>query len=230
MNLGRFLGALERLGMAAGNISVVLNKAEDDTGLDAVDMAAQLGRRFEAIVPYSRDVSRSVNVGVPLIVGKPKSPIAKLLTTALATVLPGHRKPAPVAVRPVGAGCAAVPVALPALATVDPAPGPDRSTRRPPPVRRRTANRRRSTSPSTGPLLSRRPPGRGPSAAAGGRRTCPLAIAAEAGDRPDPAPPADPAHLAAGGDCIVYDAGSARRFASRRVSDADRYCPTRTRH
>ena len=91
VNLGRYLSALEGLGMAAANISVVLNKAEDDTGLDPVDMVAQLGRRFEAIVPYSRDVSLSVNVGVPLIVGKPKSPIAQLLTAALSTVLPGNR-------------------------------------------------------------------------------------------------------------------------------------------
>jgi MinD-like ATPase involved in chromosome partitioning or flagellar assembly len=96
VNLGRFLGALERLGVAAANISVVLNKAEDDTGLDAVDMAAELGRRFEAMVPYSREVPLSVNVGVPLIVGKPKSPIANLLATALSAVLPGSRPAEPV--------------------------------------------------------------------------------------------------------------------------------------
>jgi pilus assembly protein CpaE len=91
VNLGRYLGALEQLGMSTDGISVVLNKAEDDTGLDAVDMVAQLGRRFEAMVPYSRDVPRSVNVGVPLIIGKPRSPIAHMLSTALSVVLPGNR-------------------------------------------------------------------------------------------------------------------------------------------
>ena len=95
VSLGRLLGALDRLGMAAGNISVVVNKVEDATGLDLAAMAAELGRPFEAIIPYSRDVSRSVNIGVPLIVGKPKSAIASVLTTALAAVLPGNRKPAP---------------------------------------------------------------------------------------------------------------------------------------
>ena len=113
VNLGRYLEAIERLGIAAGNISVVLNKAEADTGLDPVDMAAELGRRFEAIVPYSREVSRSVNTGVPLIVGKPKSSIAKLLTTAMAAVLPGSRPetaPATVAVT-----TARAPLAAPAL-------------------------------------------------------------------------------------------------------------------
>jgi pilus assembly protein CpaE len=120
VNLGRYLGALERLGMAAANISVVLNKAWElhqppptDTGLDPVDMAAQIGRRFEAMVPYSRDVALSVNVGVPLIVGKPKSPIAHLLTTALSAVLPGSR-PAepPIPVRP------AAPALLPVVTAV----------------------------------------------------------------------------------------------------------------
>jgi pilus assembly protein CpaE len=93
VNLGRYLAALEGLGMAPGSISVVLNKAETDTGLDAVDMAAQLGRRFEAIVPYSRAVHRSVNTGVPLIAGEPRSPIAALLTEALTAALPSRSHP-----------------------------------------------------------------------------------------------------------------------------------------
>jgi pilus assembly protein CpaE len=99
VNLGRYLAVLERLGMAAANISVVLNKAEADIGLDAADMAAQLGRRFSAMVPYSRDVPRSVNVGVPLIAGKPKSAIANLLSTALSAVL-GSRPVEPVRTTP----------------------------------------------------------------------------------------------------------------------------------
>ncbi|HEV3363999.1 MAG TPA: AAA family ATPase [Acidimicrobiia bacterium] len=121
VNLGRYLGAMERLGMAAANISVVLNKAETDTGLRTVDMEAELGRRFEAMVPYSRDVPRSVNVGVPLIVGKPKSPIANRLTTALATVLPGHHPAAAPAPIPAEPDPLPSPVASP-VATPGPAP------------------------------------------------------------------------------------------------------------
>jgi pilus assembly protein CpaE len=115
VNLERFLGALERLGMAAADISVVLNKAEADNGLDAVDMVAHLGRRFEAMVPYSRDVPRSVNVGVPLIADKPKSALAKLLATALSAALPGNR--------PVEPAVAPAPAAAPAVAP-EPAPEP----------------------------------------------------------------------------------------------------------
>jgi hypothetical protein len=121
VNLGRYLGALERLGMTAQNISVVLNKAED-TGLDPAEMAVQLGRRFAAIVPYSREVPRSVNVGVPLIVGKPKSTIATSLTTALSAVLPGSRTAEP---EPVRAVHRPVPVEVPEPpAVVVPTPEP----------------------------------------------------------------------------------------------------------
>ena len=128
VNLGRYVATLERLGMAAGSISVVLNKAEADSGLDAVGMAAELGRRFEAVIPYCRNVPRSINVGVPLLAGKPRSPISTLLATALSAVLPGAPKvePAPVAPIPVRVPAAApVPVPQPAPTPVaEPVPAP----------------------------------------------------------------------------------------------------------
>ncbi len=122
VNLGRYLGVLERLGMTADNVSVVLNKAEAETGLDPLDMAVELGRRFEAMVPYSREVPLSINVGVPLVVGKPKSPITELLTTALSVVLPGSRKPEPVRLAPAPATTPALPA--PEVRAAEPAPTP----------------------------------------------------------------------------------------------------------
>src|SRR5262249_25840310 len=115
VNLGRYLATLERLGMAAGNISVVLNKAEADTGLDAVDMAAELGRRFDAVVPYSPPLPRSLNAGVPPIAGGPKSPIAKVRTGPLAAVMPRapRAEPAPVTPLPVPSTAVPPPVARP---------------------------------------------------------------------------------------------------------------------
>ncbi|HVW32759.1 MAG TPA: hypothetical protein VHL53_09495, partial [Acidimicrobiia bacterium] len=91
VNLGRYLKVLARHGLEAGNISLVLNKADDGSGLDGLDLAAELGRRFDALVPYDRDVPRSINTGVPLIVGKPRSPLCEALTAALSTVLPRER-------------------------------------------------------------------------------------------------------------------------------------------
>jgi pilus assembly protein CpaE len=96
VNLGRYLGMLERLGMDPDNVSIVLNKTETGTELGAEHVA----------IPYSRDVPRSINVGVPLLVGKPKSKISGLLATALSAVLAPPPKPQR---RPVGP----VPVAAP---------------------------------------------------------------------------------------------------------------------
>jgi pilus assembly protein CpaE len=85
VNLERYLGMLERLGVARSCVSVVLNKAEDGTGFDSEHLS----------IPYSRDVARSINVGVPLLVGKPKAPVSRLLTTALSAVLSQAPKPRP---------------------------------------------------------------------------------------------------------------------------------------
>jgi pilus assembly protein CpaE len=102
VNMARFVAALERLGVDSGRISVVLNKLDSDGNFDPAPMAGELGRQFAAVIPYSRDVARSLNVGVPLITGKPKSRVSTLLTAALSLALPGNapaqtvRSPAPV--------------------------------------------------------------------------------------------------------------------------------------
>ena len=90
VNMARYLSALERLGVAPGRISVVLNKLDSDSEFDPIGMAAELGREFAATIPYSRDVARSLNVGVPLITGKPKSRVSTLLTAVLSNALPGN--------------------------------------------------------------------------------------------------------------------------------------------
>ena len=104
--------------------------------LDLVAMAAELGRPFEAIVPYSRDVSRSVNIGVPADrreaeVAHRQGPDRQRWTT----VLPGNRKPAPARLGPSrsrrrrpwpGAAAGRRPVPGPAPDPVEPtAAGPD---------------------------------------------------------------------------------------------------------
>jgi len=123
LSLNRFLAGLERRGVGGGAISVVLNKAEAGNGFEAADMAARLGRRFDAVVPYSRHALRSTNVGVPLITGQPKSPIARLLATALSAVLPGTPRSEPQTVR--------TPTPTPSPI---PAPGTGRAPEPPDPV------------------------------------------------------------------------------------------------
>jgi pilus assembly protein CpaE len=103
VNMARYVATLERLGVEPGRVSIVLNKVDSDSGFDPVGMAAELGRQFAAMVPYSRDAARSLNVGVPLITGKPKSHISMLLTAALSRALPGSAGPSRSTVRVAGA-------------------------------------------------------------------------------------------------------------------------------
>src|SRR5205807_2666187 len=155
-----YLTALERLGMAPANISVILNKAEADTGLDPVDMAAELGRRFAAIVPYSRAVHRSVNLGVPVIVGEPRSPIAALLTTALSAVLPAPALPGP-----------------PSRRWRGPAPARPAGPRRRPPARPPGAPCGGRAPPRPRPSGGPGPPGRGGGVASAATRPPPAVVA-----------------------------------------------------
>jgi pilus assembly protein CpaE len=85
VNLERYLGMLERLGVARSNVSVVLNKAEGGRGFESEHLA----------LPYSREVARSINVGVPILVGKPKSNVSALLNSVLSDVVSRAPKPRP---------------------------------------------------------------------------------------------------------------------------------------
>lgn len=114
VSLDRFLAVLGRHGMAAGSISVVVNKADSDMWVDA-------GRRFDAIVPYSREIPRSLNEGIPLLAGKPKSPISTVLADVLSAALPRRPNPEPTVVTPVSTTVLPAPLAE-APAPVDPDP------------------------------------------------------------------------------------------------------------
>ncbi|MDQ3946977.1 MAG: AAA family ATPase [Actinomycetota bacterium] len=77
-NAGVFLTTLKTLGVTA-DVALVLNKAEADA--DLTGAIAHLPVR--AVLPYDREVTRSVNLGVPLLEGTPESPAARELVRIL---------------------------------------------------------------------------------------------------------------------------------------------------
>jgi pilus assembly protein CpaE len=83
-NLRTFLGALEQLGISVPEVSLVLNKAQDYDDLS--EAAAQLPLNLRAVLPYDRDVARSVNFGVPLLDGTPDSPASRKLLALLESI------------------------------------------------------------------------------------------------------------------------------------------------
>ena len=131
VNLGRYLAVLRRLGMADRNVSVVLNKAEPDTGFDPAALAAEFGRGFAAVVPYSRDVPRSINSGVPVIAGHPKSVIAARLAGAFGAALP---RPPEVEPEPEPVPAPIVRVVPVPVVPAAPDPGPPVAAEPPPPA------------------------------------------------------------------------------------------------
>ncbi|HET7487286.1 MAG TPA: AAA family ATPase [Acidimicrobiales bacterium] len=87
-NMGVFLGALERLKIPSDNIKLLLNKAETDVGIDVHQVARLFPQGFVAVLPYAKEVSRSINLGVPVLASSPNSPISRLIVEGFGAYLP----------------------------------------------------------------------------------------------------------------------------------------------
>ncbi|MGH8991264.1 MAG: AAA family ATPase [Acidimicrobiia bacterium] len=92
-NLGVFLQTLEKLRIPAENISLILNKAERDVGLDINQVVRLFPQGFKAILPYAREVSRSINMGMPVLASDPSSEVSRKLAACLAEYLPEGDRP-----------------------------------------------------------------------------------------------------------------------------------------
>jgi pilus assembly protein CpaE len=93
-NMGVFLQTLEKLHIPADNISLILNKAERDVGLDVGQIVRLFPQGFKAILPYAREVSRSINVGMPVLASDPGSEVSRKLAACLLELLPDGQRAA----------------------------------------------------------------------------------------------------------------------------------------
>ncbi len=87
-NMGVFLNTLEKLKIPADNVNLILNKAEKDVGIDVEQVTRLFPQGFQAVLPYAREVSKSVNVGTPILAFSPGSEISHRIETGLAPLLP----------------------------------------------------------------------------------------------------------------------------------------------
>jgi Flp pilus assembly CpaE family ATPase len=67
------LETLELMGYDPENVRLVLNRADSRVGITRDDVHAIVGRPPDVLVPSHRDIPRSVNQGVPLVLSDPKS-------------------------------------------------------------------------------------------------------------------------------------------------------------
>ncbi|MBA3653654.1 MAG: AAA family ATPase [Actinobacteria bacterium] len=86
-NMGVFLGTLERLKISSENIRLILNKAERDVGIDVDQVTKLFTQGFKAVLPYAKEVSRSINVGMPVMASSPGSEISQLMLAGFKDLL-----------------------------------------------------------------------------------------------------------------------------------------------
>lgn len=87
-NLKVFLETLDRLKVSSERVSVVMNKADRDLGIDLRDVAQVVGREFLSVLPYAREVSRSINRGVPVLAFAPGAAVSRQLRAGIVAALP----------------------------------------------------------------------------------------------------------------------------------------------
>ena len=83
---------LELMGYKHDRIRMVLNRADTNVGVTHEDVSAIVGRAPDVMVPSHRDVVRSVNEGMPIVQGRPRTDVGAIVPLARRP-LPRHRGP-----------------------------------------------------------------------------------------------------------------------------------------
>jgi len=100
-NMSVFLSTLERLRIPTETIQLILNKAESDVGIDIAQVEKLFPQGFRAVLPYAKEVSRSINLGTPVMASAPQAEISRRMDTAMVDLLPPELRTA--VARPSGA-------------------------------------------------------------------------------------------------------------------------------
>jgi pilus assembly protein CpaE len=75
---------LDLMGYAEEHVRVVLNRADSRVGITTADAEEILGRRPDVLVPSAREITRSVNEGVPISLSHPRSDAARAFQSLAA--------------------------------------------------------------------------------------------------------------------------------------------------
>jgi pilus assembly protein CpaE len=88
-NMKVFLSTLERLRIRQDGVHLVLNKAERGVGLTSGDIQQLLGRTWDLELPYDKEVSRSVNLGLAVSESAPNCEVSRRLVAGVEALVPG---------------------------------------------------------------------------------------------------------------------------------------------
>ena len=87
-NLTSFLEIMAELQVEDDRLRLVLNKVEDDIGIDVSQAQDAFGGRFVAEVPASKAASRSINTGTVVLKSEPRSPLARAVVRTVEALVP----------------------------------------------------------------------------------------------------------------------------------------------
>jgi pilus assembly protein CpaE len=87
-NMSVFLSTLERLKVSSETVKLILNKAESDVGIDIDQVTRLFPQGFESVLPYAKEVSRSINLGMPVMAASPQAEISRLMASGMKPLLP----------------------------------------------------------------------------------------------------------------------------------------------
>jgi len=87
-NMSLFLSTLDKLKIPSDDVRLILNKAEADVGISVDEVASLFEKGFSSVLPYSREVSKSVNLGSPILASRPSSEVSLRLAAGLVGLLP----------------------------------------------------------------------------------------------------------------------------------------------
>lgn len=91
-NMSVFLTTLEKLKVPSDNIRLIINKAERDVGIDIAQIQRLFPQGFMSVLPYAKEVSRSINIGMPVLVSSPTAEISRRLAAGMAELLPPDQR------------------------------------------------------------------------------------------------------------------------------------------
>ena len=78
------LETLELMGYAEERMRLVLNRADSRVGITPADVAEIVGRTPDVLIPSARDITRSVNEGIPIVRAQPRSEAARAFRSLAA--------------------------------------------------------------------------------------------------------------------------------------------------
>ena len=91
-NLGMFLQTLQKLRISSEALTLVLNKVEKDVGISVDQITKLFPQGFRSTLPYAKEVSRSINLGKPVIQEYPDTEISKGLIKGMDDLLPAEAR------------------------------------------------------------------------------------------------------------------------------------------